>query len=62
MTRYKDKVKYWLTFNEINTTIIEPFTGGGIIEDRVENTMQASYQALHHQFVARTGDRESTSD
>lgn len=52
MTRYKDKVKYWLTFNEINTTIIEPFTGGGIIEDRVENTMQASYQALHHQFVA----------
>ena len=52
MNRYKDKVKYWLTFNEINTTIIEPFTGGGIIEDRVENTMQASYQALHHQFVA----------
>lgn len=52
MTRYQDKVKYWLTFNEINTTIIEPFTGGGIIEDRVENTMQASYQALHHQFVA----------
>ncbi|WP_336782033.1 6-phospho-beta-glucosidase [Paenibacillus illinoisensis] len=52
MTRYKDKVKYWLTFNEINTTIIEPFTGGGIIEDRVDNVMQASYQALHHQFVA----------
>ncbi|GAK40394.1 6-phospho-beta-glucosidase [Paenibacillus urinalis] len=52
MNRYKDKVKYWLTFNEINTTIIEPFTGGGIVEDRVENPMQASYQALHHQFVA----------
>ncbi|MCM3784808.1 6-phospho-beta-glucosidase [Neobacillus mesonae] len=52
MNRYKDKVKYWLTFNEINTTIIEPFTGGGIVEDRVDNVMQASYQALHHQFVA----------
>lgn len=52
MNRYKDKVKYWLTFNEINTTIIEPFTGGGIVEDQVDNLMQASYQALHHQFVA----------
>ncbi|MFB5676354.1 glycoside hydrolase family 1 protein [Paenibacillus terreus] len=52
MRRYKDKVKYWLTFNEINTTIIEPFTGGGIIGDREYNLQQASYQALHHQFVA----------
>ncbi|WP_150274667.1 glycoside hydrolase family 1 protein [Paenibacillus tepidiphilus] len=52
MTRYQDKVKYWLTFNEINTTVIEPFTGGGVVEDRVGNIRQASYQALHHQFVA----------
>ncbi|WP_411346609.1 glycoside hydrolase family 1 protein [Paenibacillus sp. WLX1005] len=52
MERYKDKVTYWLTFNEINTTIIEPFTGGGIVGDREDNVMQASYQALHHQFVA----------
>lgn len=52
MKRYKDKVKYWLTFNEINTTIIEPFTGGGIVSDREDNLLQASYQALHHQFVA----------
>ncbi|MEK3787033.1 6-phospho-beta-glucosidase [Paenibacillus sp. FSL K6-1230] len=52
MNRYKDLVTYWLTFNEINTTIIEPFTGGGVVEDRVENVQEASYQALHHQFVA----------
>lgn len=52
MTRYKDLVKYWLTFNEINTTIIEPFTGAGIITDREENPQQAAYQALHHQFIA----------
>ncbi|MBW4082509.1 6-phospho-beta-glucosidase [Paenibacillus sp. S150] len=52
MTRYRDKVKYWLTFNEINTTVIEPFTGGGVVEDTVENIREASYQALHHQFVA----------
>lgn len=52
MKRYKDKVKYWLTFNEINTTLIEPFTGGGIVEDQYDNFLEASYQALHHQFVA----------
>lgn len=50
--RYKDKVKYWLTFNEINMMPISPFTGGGILIDRVENRLQTIYQALHHQFVA----------
>ncbi|WP_295750205.1 6-phospho-beta-glucosidase [uncultured Oscillibacter sp.] len=58
--RYKDKVKYWLTFNEINSGTM-PFgavlsTGtvkgysGPVME--VPNDMQARYQALHHQFVA----------
>ncbi|MEK3950806.1 glycoside hydrolase family 1 protein [Paenibacillus sp. FSL H7-0703] len=51
-TRYKDKVKYWLTFNEINVMTMSPFTGGGVVIDRVENKQQAIYQALHHQFVA----------
>lgn len=50
--RYKDKVKYWLTFNEINMMPISPFTGGGIVIDRVENKLQTIYQALHHQFIA----------
>jgi 6-phospho-beta-glucosidase len=50
--RYKDKVKYWLTFNEINILPMSPYTGGGIIIDRVENKEQTIYQALHHQFVA----------
>lgn len=50
--RYKDKVKYWLTFNEINMMPISPFTGGGVVIDRVENKLQTIYQALHHQFVA----------
>ncbi len=58
--RYKDKVKYWLTFNEINsgtrpfgavasTGTIKGFSGP-ITE--VPDDMQARYQALHHQFVA----------
>ena len=50
--RYKDKVKYWLTFNEINVSTISPYIGSGILVDRVENREQAVYQALHHQFVA----------
>lgn len=51
-TRYKDKVKYWITFNEINMMTLSPFTGGGVVIDRAENKPQAIYQALHHQFVA----------
>ncbi|KMY48281.1 glycoside hydrolase family 1 protein [Peribacillus loiseleuriae] len=51
-TRYKDKVKYWLTFNEINMITLSPFTGGGIVSDRTEHPLQAQYQGLHHQFVA----------
>jgi len=50
--RYKDKVKYWLTFNEINVSTFSPYIGSGILVDRVENKEQAVYQALHHQFVA----------
>ncbi|XKM12815.1 glycoside hydrolase family 1 protein [Orbaceae bacterium ac157xtp] len=48
-TRYKDKVKYWLTFNEINMSLHEPFTGVGIPRD---SSKQAIYQAIHHQLVA----------
>lgn len=50
--RYKDKVKYWLTFNEINIMPFSPFIGGGILIDKAENKKQLIYQALHHQFVA----------
>ncbi|MDV5167940.1 6-phospho-beta-glucosidase [Photobacterium rosenbergii] len=47
--RYKDKVKLWLTFNEINMSLHAPFTGVGLHEDATE---QAIYQAIHHQLVA----------
>lgn len=51
-TRYRNKVKYWLTFNEINVMTMSPYTGGGILSDKVEHKLQTIYQALHHQFVA----------
>lgn len=50
--RYKDKVKYWLTFNEINIIALSPYTGGGVLVEEAENPMELSYQAGHHQFVA----------
>lgn len=50
--RYQEKVKLWITFNEINILAHFPFTGGGIIFKEGENELQVQYQAAHHQFVA----------
>ncbi|MBR4163556.1 MAG: glycoside hydrolase family 1 protein [Solobacterium sp.] len=55
-TRYKDKVHYWLTFNEINILRV-PFgilTSGciNIPTFSKENSEELRYQAMHHQFVA----------
>ncbi len=58
--RYKDKVKYWLTFNEINSGTmplgavlslgtIQGFTGA---VNQVPDEPQVRFQALHHQFIA----------
>ena len=58
--RYKDKVKYWLTFNEINAgtmpmgNVLSLGTvqgySGPITE--VKDDPKIRFQALHHQFVA----------
>jgi len=52
--RFKDYVKYWLTFNEIDSILRHPFTTAGIIPDRCPEGKEEEvvYQALHHQFVA----------
>ena len=52
--RYKDKVKYWLTFNEVDSMIRHPYTTGGLVRDRFEgkNFPEVIFQAMHHQFVA----------
>lgn len=57
MERYKDKVKYWLTFNEINNQMlvesdIYPFTNSGILFHEGEDRRQVVYQAAHYEFVA----------
>ena len=60
-TRYKGKVKYWLTFNEINsaTTAMGAFLGQGILNeikpmdfmDQID-VPNNRFQGLHHQFLA----------
>lgn len=52
--RYKHLVKYWLTFNEIDSIHRHPFTTAGIVPDKCEEGKETEtvYQALHHQFVA----------
>lgn len=48
MTRYKDLVKYWLTFNEINMMEHMQLNTIGVLE----NSAQKKAQAAHNQFVA----------
>lgn len=48
-TRYKTKVKLWLTFNEINMSLHAPMTGVGLPETSSKGKV---YQAIHHQLVA----------
>lgn len=60
MDRYRDKVKYWLTFNEINFAAL-PFGGLSVLglsekengEDyESQEDKQIRFQALHHVFLA----------
>ena len=50
--RFKGKVKYWLTFNEINMLLHLSFTGAGLVFYPGENMEQVKYQAAHHELVA----------
>ncbi|MGO2749558.1 MAG: glycoside hydrolase family 1 protein [Pseudoclavibacter sp.] len=51
-TRFGSRVKYWLTFNEINSVIHAPFMSGGIMTDPKNLSKQDLYQAVHHELVA----------
>ena len=50
--RYNKKVKYWMTFNEINMLLHLPYIGAGIVFEEEENKEQLLYQAAHHELVA----------
>ena len=50
--RYKGKVKYWLTFNEVNSVTALIYHSGGTIVPKGENPLPYGYQILHNQAVA----------
>ena len=57
MKRYKDKVKYWMTFNEINNQKnyrypLFGYTCSGVIFSEERNPEECMYQVVHHELVA----------
>lgn len=46
--RYRNKVKYWMTFNEINVIGYMPMTAAGVLSNNPQDIAQATY----HQFLA----------
>lgn len=50
--RFKGKVNYWLTFNEINTITVVPFASAGLTFKKGENRKQAMMTAAHHELLA----------
>ncbi|WP_196593319.1 6-phospho-beta-glucosidase [Pectinatus sottacetonis] len=55
--RYKNKVKYWMTFNEINNQSevnvpFTAFTNSGILYKKNEDKKEIMYQAAHYELVA----------
>lgn len=55
--RYKDKVKYWMTFNEINNQMdtdnpIFLWTNSGVIVEENENPEEVLYQVAHNELIA----------
>lgn len=53
-TRYRNKAKYWITFNEIDSIIRHPWASAALVRDRFEGKDfdEVCRQAMHHQFVA----------
>lgn len=50
--RFADKVKYWMTFNEINSSIQFPALSQGLIPKTGSEDYTNRFQAFHHQFLA----------
>lgn len=57
MERYKNKVKYWMTFNEINNQKnykypLFGYTCSGVIFSEQDNPEECMYQVVHNELVA----------
>jgi 6-phospho-beta-glucosidase len=49
-----DKIKYYMTFNEINNNRRMPASAGGLLFEPDENPQQVVYQAVHNMFIANS--------
>lgn len=50
---YKNEVKYWITFNEINMIMNSSYLGGGMFVEKSDKPKETCiHQALHHQLIA----------
>lgn len=52
LERYADKVKYWMTFNEINSALHFPALSQGLVNYNGAKDFKNIVQAWHNQFVA----------
>lgn len=52
MERYKEKVEYWIIFNQINSALTDAYLSLGLIKDEEEDIEMAKFQSIHHQLVA----------
>ncbi|MFL9487642.1 MULTISPECIES: 6-phospho-beta-glucosidase [Staphylococcus] len=55
--RYKDKVKYWMTFNEINNQMdlnnpLFLWTNSGVLLSEEDNKEEVLYQVAHNELIA----------
>lgn len=50
--RYKDLVRYWITFNEINMLNHLPFTSCGLVFKEGEDKKKAKARCAHHELLA----------
>lgn len=51
-TRFNGKVKYWLTFNEINMILHMPYMAAGLTFAPEEDRKTVCYTAAHHELIA----------
>lgn len=55
--RYRDKVKYWMTFNEINNQMntdnpLFLWTNSGVLLEEGENPREVMFQVAHNELIA----------
>src|SRR5699024_438405 len=60
--RYHKRVRYWITFNEINEGRFSTFKSTGVVEDRSDHYLQDCYKAINIKFMLSGFDVSSLND